>query len=344
MASVARVARATRVPSLEKIRLSDGSWVQLMNNKELTADLMDFLIKEADVYNEGDSGFVYGGRCIFGESGSHVEEAGLIDEFTLDLVDPVIRRKEPATKKTGTRNTQGLYPSIGQWLKDHKPDEYRNTIYFVGDAHYGGQDEETKEHTVDIHWNCFIVVPRKRELVIYDPTAESTSIERGYVYDFNTEKVDRFLDALQDLGGYFTQYTLSRILPEKRAQIYCDWMDTACDIFCQSWVMCFASAYMCGEEVCRKFLSLDFSLNQTIPLKAWLQCVFSTKEMEGWRPSYEKPELKLFRSYIRGKIVNSEDVIAVGYPRVYPEPERKKGVSKVPCIVSIVQGFEGSRS
>ena len=335
---MASVAKTTKVPSLEKIRLSDGRWVELMNNKELTADLMDFLIKEADVYNEGDSGFVYGGRCIFGEKGSHIIETDLVDEMTLDLVDPAFRRK-----RKGTRNTQGQYPTIEQWLKDHRPDEYRNTIYFIGDAHYEGVDEETGKPEIGIHWNCFIVVPRKRELILYDPTEEKT-LSDDFVYNFVKEKIDMILEAVQDLGGYFTQYTLSRILPEKRAQIYCDWMDTACDVFCQSWVMCFASAYMCGEEICKKFLGLDFVLNQTIPLKAWLQCVFSTKEMEGWRPSYEKPELKLFRSYIRGKIVNSEDVIAVRYPKVYPEPERKKGVSKIPCIVSIVQGFETARS
>jgi hypothetical protein len=300
-----------------------------MQNKELTSDMIEFLIKEADAFVGGRCGYGYGGRVIVGE---HLKKVR--SRITVDIVDS----DEPANKK-GNRKTQGIYKSLLDWLRDHKPVTYQNTIYFMGDVTH-----DTKGKELPVHWNCLVIFPNQQIVVVYNPSLFISKKGEESGYNFNGKKIDTFLEGVNLLLS--SKYTVVPVLPSISAQQVCDPLYMACDIFCQSWVVCFASALMCGKEFVRVYLNeVNYEKYQNQPLKMWLRCVLS--EMEGWKQTLKKPEYQLFQKYSRMNATpNSrggydDDAYIVELPPIHPEPKRKRGESEIPCIVSMLRHYSG---
>jgi hypothetical protein len=103
---------------------------------------------------------------------------------------------------------------------------------------------------------------------------------------------------------------------------------------------------MCGKKETNDYLEkINFLKFQNQPLKMWINCVLSTEEMSGWKHTLEDPKysLWLFRKYCRSVKDGREDCApkVVELPQIEEEPERAKGKSKVPCVVSMIKNYEG---
>ncbi len=292
---------------------SDVSYVTLMNNKELVHDITNLIINEAvKEQNQPAGKYVFGGNFIIGQSLSTMlpqDLSALVDEFTVDLIDGGI----PAKK--GTYKTQGIYSTLSIWFRDHAPAKDKCTIYFIGQPH---TDPDVRE-SLDVHWNCFIVDQIENKIYWYDP---SESVNRGVGYNFDEPLKKYTVNVLKMINPRFKTYT---VLTLERAQQICNPKNPAADIFCQSWVIFFASAWVnnCFENL----IFFPFQKIQNFPLKLWLKCIISRNRP--WKATFARPEFKLFQTSCR--IYNNDCIKLINIP-----PLIKQKCKEKPCIYSVL--------
>lgn len=292
---------ATLKKNLEKQFDIDVEFTKLMNSKEQYNPIMDFILrKHLDK-------FKYGGAFVFGYENSNLID--LIDKNgpSHDIVWEGFRQNVK-----GNKLKQGLYKTIEDYFNVNKPDNKKETIYFVGDANGNGE-------YVDVHWNCFIVC--KGRILWYDPTYSKEIEEEDSEYgtkalltnldDYNSEEDEDYVyseeseDELEynsdsdfeeeqekseiDLNNFdsdkqkqiidYFEKELILVEPEEPAQYYTEQGPLYTDIFCQSWVLLFASAYV-EKEMENYLTNLDFFKYQTVILKQWLLNIFQQLDYE----------------------------------------------------------------
>jgi len=294
----------------------DMAWVILMNNREMIKDLQTTIIKESNAKN-----VEFRGACICGSLSSVDPEtnlSNLIDAETIDLVS--VELKENLTSRK-----QKVFNYFDQFLKKYPPRKNKLNIYFVGDA-YG------KEEYVSIHWNCFLLEDRKNvvkspKLLIYDP-----SMSKEYetqVYNFNKEKRDIIVDNFDiknknklEVLNIYTKYPSQNV-----CQDHC-----AMDVFCQSWIHMFVSAYV--NDAFDGFALIDFTAYHSQPLKMWLKCI-TTRLPKDWTKTLEDKKYEYFLTKCRIPIDDKTGGVASLPPII---DKRSKKVI-VPCIYSVITHY-----
>jgi hypothetical protein len=285
---------------------SDIAWVTLMNNRMFVSDIVTFIINESDKEDK----YTFGGTCILGNQYDNF--SAIIDKETIDLVEPNLKPKK------GGKN-QSLYKEYKDWVHDHPPNPNKSTIYFVGDGH-------GHSNAIDIHWNVFIASADKKELIWYDPSMEQRNFGGGYNFDVNK---------IVTVKTAFGNPEIKFVVPPHRAQQFCDDTHSAADVFCQSWVVFFVSAFL-YDPTLKTFFALDTLKYQTQPLKMWLLCVLS--QMPEWTNTLKRPEFKEFKTYCRTYDCRSLKTDAVKLPKIIPQESRKRK-KPLPCIHSVFENF-----
>lgn len=289
----------------------DVNWVTLMNNRLFLREVADTIIGETK------SPVRLGGACIIGDRSDDLRL--LIDEQTLDLVTPNLRQQINTNS-----DEQSLYTTLNNYITRHSPQRGMCNLYFVGDAH--GQGEH-----IDIHWNCCVVDMRPgcEALVWYDP---SSSLSGGGSYNFSNIKQYKLIQALRK--HIPKSYVSIELQPAERAQQFCG-KHPAQDIFCQTWVIMFASAYI--NNVFDLYATIDFIMWQNEPLKMWARCIVSRmrKGRNSWQNEVNrnyKPFITYCRRYIPGQGTN-----VYRLPRIVSST--KRGQKKQPCIFSAISHY-----
>lgn len=308
-----------KIPSIENVFDSDVSYVTLMNNKELIHDITKYIIKEAeDEKNQPKGRYVFGGNFILGEDvpGVHSQDlTPLVDEYTIDLISPNVQDK-PSRNPT----RQGTYKTLKDWFKLHKPEEKQCTIYFIGQPHA----EQGNTKNLDIHWNCFIVDRVEHRIIWYDP---SESISGGVGYNFDYGLKLHVKQTIRDICAM--NFPILTALTTERAQQSCNPEYLDADIFCQTWVIFFASSWING--CFPTLVSLPFSKLTNFPLKLWMKCIIS--RLDAWKSTFKRNEFSLFQKFQRQGTWTEQQI----HYKVeeLPAPIKQKCDPK-PCIYSVL--------
>lgn len=289
----------------------DVNWVVLMNNRLFVNELGKTMIAET----KNPSDFNIGGIFIYGLLQDDM--TSLKDEQTVDLV--TTRNTKNYISKD--KNKQSIYYNLQDYMKNNRPDNSKCNIYFVGDVSGSGE-------FLSIHWNCFIIDFRQgKKFIWYDPSDEL--FEGGFSYNFNPIKKMHIANTLKmpilDLKTMF------------RAQQFCA-SHPAQDVFCQTWVFMFASAYI--NNLFDWFAKINYIKWQNHPLKMWIRCITSRlpKGKNSWFNELKK-NYKQFFLYCRRNVpiaINRNNVIVEKLPKIIKMPPGKK---KVPCIYSVIKHY-----
>lgn len=166
---------------------------------------------------------------------------------------------------------------------------------------------------------CFILDLRYNKLICYDPTDELSDVDHSLpLFDKHRKShiVNTILGRLRgDLPEIVDLRTISRAQQLKN------------DIFSQSWVFMFISAYI--NDVFNGFAILNFVRWQTNPLKLWINCIISKLPPSLYSQTYAKHKDFLTRcrrfSCKHGRMLESlPSIVKIG------------GKSRVSCIYSII--------
>jgi len=320
----------------------DMRWVTLMNNKIIISDIVNYMIKEAGRAKDS----VFRGSAIIGDRDTDL--SNLLDVQTIDLIAfPFIqvRQKYPVEEKLKDQagknahkdktsvdelkqsglEPQQVYPTVHHFFETNPPLKNKVNIYYFGHAHGEGKH-------VDIHWNCLIVDMKNNTYFMYDPSDEQGP-DQGYNFDSIKKRII--------FEGMTAQvYDVSKTIPKnvttlppsgQRAQQFCAaWDDKygiVADVFCQSWVLVFTSAYLNG--VVDEFFSIDFRKAQMMIVKVFFSCLLSRMSVYYKGVIKEKEYASFF------KVCRQCDEKKCVLKKVLPIiPTGKK---KLPCIVSIVR-------
>lgn len=165
---------------------------------------------------------------------------------------------------------------------------------------------------------CFILDLRYNKLICYDPTDELSNVNHSLpVFDRHRKSriVSTILRRVRDTIEVVDLRTISRAQQLKN------------DIFSQTWVFMFISAYI--NDVFNGFAILNFVRWQTNPLKLWINCIISKLPPSLYSQTYAKHKDFLTRcrrfSCKHGRMLESlPSIVKIG------------GKSRVSCIYSII--------
>jgi hypothetical protein len=295
----------------------DIDWVTLMNDRAFMASLMRTMLKEAG--SDGNN-MRFGGACIIGRKRDDLTL--LKSPLTLDLVSSTMKLYKPRK-----RTHQSVYNTYSQFLDANPPRIEKANIYFAGDAHGSG------EH-ISIHWICYIIDLRPpTRLIWYDPSVESG--EQGDAYNFSPKKKRRILKTVgKKLPiNIFKTMDLQEWKTRDRAQQWCATSPSQ-DVFCQTWVLMFASVFINGAW--EGYKRINFVKWQNQPLKMWARCITS-RMPKTWHPMLQNQSYVTFftkcRRYIPGTGPTLETL-----PPIVAKPH---AAPIVPCILSIITHYLG---
>ena len=301
---------------------SDVAYVTLMNNKELIHDIMSLVIKEAvEEKNRPPNVCVFGGSFVWGRGmgfSGDTNLSSMVDPYTVDIISNLFKESKPAPD----HKTQGIYRNFSDWIRRNNPKPKKITIYFAGEAHADEGLHPGKQKHLDIHWNCFIVDLIQKKIFWYDPSESINDVSSGY--NFNNSTKEYICTYLNLAGGIESEaYDL---LTFSRAQQTCNPAYPDADIFCQTWVIFFASAWV--NNCFPAIVVFPFEKISNFPLKLWMKCVIS--RLEDWHETFKRKEFKLFQSFYREKLTDYEVRLVA-----LPEPVKQK-CHKKPCIYSVI--------
>ena len=214
------------------------------------------------------------------------------------------------------KDKQCTYSSVDEYIAKNSPPEGKLCIYYIASATGSGKN-------LDIHWNAVIVDPKKGYVLIYDPS--------GTGYNFDNDKKMSFCMAITKIK----KLHIVQSDYDQPQQLVCNSMFAGVDIFCQSWVVLFASFYITDQL--DGLARIDFAKYQALPLKMWISCMVKryhkilSVEDYGIDLSHFFRYVILQGDYYKDYIIaNMPDILSCG--------------EKMPVSYSIVKNFADPKS